>query len=384
MDDKFSFDATFEKQIVIHSIINYTTHSDNDSHYHAKRVECQKQKNRTKGEVNMNNNHIQKIMIALLVFVMSILLVACTNNSLNNKDSEQEESIAPEDTDQEQSSTRMYVDAMGRNVELPALPERIIAHYYASELHAINQPIIGTNFVNASSVLSEEQLKGIEDIGGEGMAPNLEKTLALNPDLIIVPNFMEQSDLEALSKIAPTVVLDYSSDVFSRLRAIGEIIGKPENAEKWIADYTAKAEEKRKEVESLIMPGETASAFIIYHGKELYVYGPQRLGPIMYDVLGFTMPQKVEEMFKDKKDSLWEMISLEALPEFAGDRIFLVASDDSEETKQMIEEVMNEPVWRGLPAVKSGKAHVVDSKWAFNDPLTLDWLLDEMTKTVTQ
>ena len=38
----------------------------------------------------------------------------------------------------------------------------------------------------------------------------------------------------------------------------------------------------------------------------------------MYDALGFTMPPKVEEMFLDKKDSLWEMISLEVLPEFSG------------------------------------------------------------------
>ncbi|MBO0603138.1 ABC transporter substrate-binding protein [Sporosarcina sp. E16_3] len=320
----------------------------------------------------------------LIIMLLSLVLVACTNNQSSKNDAKIEEATSKGDAVQKEPSTRLFTDAMGRKVELPANPERIIAHFYASEMIAINQPIIGTNFINATEVLTEAQLKGIEDIGGDGVAPNLEKTLALNPDLIIVPNFLEASDLDELSKIAPTVAIDYSSDVISRLKTLGEIIGKPENAEKWITDYTAKAEEKRDEVKPLIAPGETASAFIIYEGKQLYVYGPQRLGPIMYDALGFIMPPKVEEMFLDKKDSLWEMISLEVLPEFAGDRIFLIASDDSEESKQMIEEVINGPIWKGIPAVRNGKAYVVESRWAFNDPLTLDWLLDEMPKTISR
>ena len=49
----------------------------------------------------------------------------------------------------------------------------------------------------------------------------------------------------------------------------------------------------------------------------------------------------------------------------------------------MIDEVINSN-WKGIPAVKNGKAYVVESRWAFNDPLTLDWLLDEMPKTISQ
>lgn len=278
------------------------------------------------------------------------------------------------------SPSRSYTDAMGRKVELPAHPERIVAHYYASEFVALGLPVIGTNYINASGILTQEQLQGMEDVGGEGVVPNLEKVVALDPDLIAVPNFLEPADLEALSKIAPTVALDYGSDVFARLRTIGEITGSSARAEDWIAAYEAKAEEKRKEAASMIQPGETASAFILYQDKQLYVYGPQRLGPIMYDALGFAMPPKVKELFDRNKDALWETISLETLPDYAGDRIFLVVPDDSDDTKKRVEEVLNGPIWKGLPAVKNGKAYVVESRWAFNDPLTLDWLLGEMPK----
>ena len=196
-----------------------------------------------------------------IIMLLSLVLVACTNNQSSKNDAKEEESTSKADAVQKELSTRLFTDAMGREVELPANPERIIAHFYASEMIAINQPIIGTNFINASEVLTEEQLKGIEDIGADGVVPNLEKTLALNPDLIIVPNFLEASDLEELSKIAPTVAIDYSSDVVSRLKTLGEIIGKPANSDKWIADYTAKAEEKRDEVKPLIAPGENSFCF---------------------------------------------------------------------------------------------------------------------------
>lgn len=104
----------------------------------------------------------------------------------------------------------------------------------------------------------------------------------------------------------------------------------------------------------------------------------------MYDVLGFEMPIKVAEMFADKPDSLWEVISLEVLPEFAGDHIFLVALDDSEESKQMVQEFIDDLIWQSIPAVQNGKAYIVDTRWAFNDPLTLNWLLDEMPKIISQ
>lgn len=47
-----------------------------------------------------------------------------------------------------------------------------------------------------------EQLQGVEDIGGDSLAPNLEKLLSLTSDLIIVPDFPEAKDIGKLSTIA--------------------------------------------------------------------------------------------------------------------------------------------------------------------------------------
>ena len=280
------------------------------------------------------------------------------------------------------ADVRLYTDAMGREVEIPTAPQRIVAHYFAAEMVALEIPIISTNYNNAQLVLTEAQLQGIENSGAEGIEPNLEKLVALAPDLIIMPDFMDATVLDALSQIAPTITVSYSSDVFTRLHTLSDIVGKPEQAESWIASYNAKVEEKRAEVAGFIEPGETASAFILYVDKKLYVYGPQRLGPTMYDAFGFAMPPKMAELFEGS-DALWEEISLEVLPDYVGDRLFLVADDD-ETAKEVTEEVLNGALWQSIPAVQNGKAYVVAPRWAMNDPLTLDWLLDEMANVITQ
>jgi len=328
----------------------------------------------------------KKIGLAAVLLAIVCLLAACgAAPAAAPAATEAAQAPTPAPSPAEETSAtpavRAYTDALGRTVQLPARPQRIVAHYYASEMAALGITMAGTNYINAKLVLSEEQLKGVLDVGGEGMGPNIERVLSLNPDLIIVPDFLEAADLEALSKVAPTVAIKYSADVFTRLRTLGDIVGKPEQAEQWIKAYQAKAEAKRSELKSVIDEGETASAFILYVDNQLYIYGPQRLGPTLYDAFGFAPPPKAKELFAGK-DALWEQISLETLADYAGDRIFLVAGDDSDDAKKAVQDMIAGPVWKSLPAVKNGKAYIVGDRWGLNDPLTLDWLLDEAAKVL--
>ncbi len=322
-----------------------------------------------------------KAKLGFMLLALLMLLSACGGNGAA---SSAEPTASPSASiEPEEIGVRTFKDARDRIVELPDNPQRIVGHYYASELTALGLPMIGTNYMNAGLVLTKEQLAGVEDVGGEGVVPNMEKVLSLTPDLILVPDFIEPADVDALAKIAPTVVISYSSDVFARLRTIADIVGQPELAEAWIGKYQAKAEQKRSELQPLLKEGETASAFVVHIDKKLYLYGPQRLGPTMYDALGFKMPAKAEELFNDKPDSLWEEISLELLEDYAGDRIFLVVNRDNVDVSSVLEEMVRNPIWEKLPAVQNGQAYVVEQRWALNDPLTLDWLLDEMPELIT-
>lgn len=335
-------------------------------------------------------------MAAVFILVMALLLAACGggNNgagSSNGENTDQQTEVGAQasgapDTESQSveavtSLTHLYTDSSGREVEIPSKPERIVAHFYAPEMVSLGVPMVGTNHANAKLVLTEEQLQGVQDIGAEGSAtPSLEKVLSLEPDIIIVPDFLDATALEGLSKIAPTVTMNYSGDVFSRITALGDIIGKQEAAADWIKSYEAKAAEKRAELASVVGEGETASAFVVFQDKLLYIYGPQRLGPTMYDALGFKAPEAVQELFAENPDKLWLAISQETLPELAGDHIFLVTQDTNEASREGVEELTKSAIWQSLPAVKNGQAYVVGNRFAFNDSVTLEWLLEEMPK----
>lgn len=349
----------------------------------------------------MMKNRLRHRLLPLCAMLLSMaLLAACgastpaaeggtaspSGTAANSSDSVQSAQSGT-DTAAEASTaeqTRTYTDAAGREIQLPARPQHIVAHFFAPEMVALGAPVVGTNYANAKLSLTEEQMTGMADISGEGVNPNVEAVLALEPDLILVPNFLETATVDALEKIAPTVVMDYSEESFARLRKLGEIVGMKDQADQWIANYEEKAKQKREELKSYVKEGETASAFIMHSDQKLYVYGPQRLGPTMYDALGFIQPDKLAELTSSAPDALWTEISLEVLPEYAGDRIFFVTPSSNEEALNKMKELQNSAVWKEVPAVKNGHVYVVESRWALNDPLTLDWLLDEMPKQFMQ
>ncbi|WP_409344516.1 hypothetical protein [Paenibacillus sp. MBLB4367] len=182
---------------------------------------------------------------------------------------------------------------------------------------AIGVKPVGTNFATAGQILTKEQLQGIEDVAGEGVNPNAEKVLSLSPDLILVPDFLEDKSLEALTKIAPTVAVSYTVDAFTRLQTIGD--------------------------------------------------------------LHFSPPDTVRSLIDSEKSFRWKAIPPEALKDYAGDRVFLAVTND-EPALRASRDIMHSEHWLSLPAVRSGHAYVTEHKWGLYDPITLDGHLDEMAR----
>lgn len=154
--------------------------------------------------------------IASLLCIIFIILAAsaCGNQSNQTTASptpasnHQEQGQVEQQTENEAQGTKSFTDAYGRTVELPARPERIVAHYFTSEVTALEGNLISTNHINAKISLTEQQLASVAEIGGDGVGVNMEAILALSPDLIIIPNFLDEEAVAKLEKIAITVVLD--------------------------------------------------------------------------------------------------------------------------------------------------------------------------------
>ncbi|TMZ31960.1 ABC transporter substrate-binding protein, partial [Klebsiella pneumoniae] len=101
-----------------------------------------------------------------------------------------------------------------------------------------------------------------------------------------------------------------------------------------------------------------------------YVFGDNwgRGTEILYQEMKLKMPEKVKEMAL--KDGYYAL-SLEVLPEFAGDYLVFSKYDDRDTSYEETETYQN------IPAVKNGRVLEVDAKaFYFNDPLTLEYQLE--------
>lgn len=146
------------------------------------------------------------------------------------------------------------------------------------------KPVGATTFILNNPLLSD--VSDIEDVGS---TPDAEKILSLAPDLIITTApFAEVVDggYEALSQIAPTLVVEQYNDPVKDVVMFGDILGKQAEAEQWNKDFAAKIQQSKEKITPYIEPGETFSILNVRSGA-VFIYGDTNLGGnIVYKYLG--------------------------------------------------------------------------------------------------
>ncbi|GGE56485.1 hypothetical protein GCM10011391_39220 [Pullulanibacillus camelliae] len=199
--------------------------------------------------------------------------------------------------------------------------------------------------------LDDKALNGVVNLGEQG---NPEAVVDANPDLIIAwENQIDQYD--NYSKIAPTLVIGESPDWKADFRQFAKILGKEKEAKQFLAQYDDKAKTARQRLAPKIGSDTTAVSMRIV-GKEFRIYGDdQKLGRILYHDLKFKAPDKVKAIQRR------EAISMEALPQFDADYLFVEVGAPNiggdKEAEQKFDELEQSPIWKNLKAVKN--KHVI-------------------------
>ncbi|GAA3400252.1 ABC transporter substrate-binding protein [Paenibacillus hodogayensis] len=316
--------------------------------------------------------------IAIFLMAITVILSACGTTKSNPGSSEKPQAEA-------KAETRIWTDGSGRKVEIPVKPKRVITTQYLPEMLALDVKPLGvarhllTNFASVRG-----KTDGIEDLGAVNEF-NVEKALALNPDLIVA---MEGNDelINKLSKIAPTVVVTWDGkDAFDHLRDTANVLGIPEKADKWIADYKKKVDKTKEKLSTLVSPNETFGTVVIggFKKGQLRVYADQNVGYTFFKALQFPMTDKVKNEWNKEKRSLGMDISMEMLPEFASaDRLFVVQFDNDPD---FLKQVSSSNLWSNLPAVKNNKVYTLENAlWFPLDVLSFDQQLDDLVKVMTR
>ncbi len=270
------------------------------------------------------------------------------------------------------AATREFEHAGGKSV-VPADPQRIVADWYYGELLALGVRPVGY----PEYLLSEYPYREAE--GTEGFAESMEQVIEMKPDLII--STWDDSYKE-FSKIAPSVLLKLNNGVIDKMRVLGQLVNREEEAEEWIASFEEKLVKAKQRLADNA-PADTTVTILSIFQKDVKVFGYRNMGgDVLYNLLQVKPPEKVREMF-DGTEAWNHAVSFEQLPEIAGTHIILTTYDAEGTGRETLERLEQSPIWQNLDAVKNNRVHKISYyDLFFDDPIAIEHQIELLTDMI--
>lgn len=185
-------------------------------------------------------------------------------------------------------------------IEWSTPPKRVVGIYTEDFLLALGvKPVTQTVIGNFSLKYLLPEIGNLPKL--DTSAISFEAALQAEPDLFVLgfANYGAEGRYEKFSKIAPTYVLpaDAPNNWRDTLRTIGELVGKPEEADKVLKQYSEKVAAAKKTLETSV-GRETVALVRIRSNKEIRLYGgPQGYsGSVLYQDLGLEPPAIVKKL----------------------------------------------------------------------------------------
>ncbi|GGG72729.1 ABC transporter substrate-binding protein [Paenibacillus radicis (ex Gao et al. 2016)] len=311
----------------------------------------------------------RRSLFAIIALILVSVLAAC-GSSANNEAPATAATDAPSPA-AEEATVRTLTDAAGHEVEVPVHPKRIIAAFMEDPLAALDmKPVAQWGVAGVPQQYLQDKLAGIPVLKMDnGLQP--EEVFSYNPDLIIFLTADYVKDgYDQFAKIAPTFILsDNANDWRGNLQKLGTLLNEEDAAQKAVATYDEKLKLAKEQLGSLI-EGKTA-VLLQPVGENFKLFGPGFYGGAMlYDELGFQKP----DMLKGDYDAY----SIETLAQLDKvDYIFLLSGEGREKPPA------DNPLWKGLPAVKGGNVFAADSgHWFNNNSIANGLIIDDVLKYV--
>jgi iron complex transport system substrate-binding protein len=101
-------------------------------------------------------------------------------------------------------------------------------------------------------------------------------------------------------------------------------------------------------------------------------------GAVLYQDLGLTAPKAVKEISKTATAN-WNPMSLEVLAELDAEYLFIVNGKGISK-----EELLKEPVWADIPAVKNGHVYTYgnEASWLYTGTIANRQIIDNVMKSI--
>ncbi|MHA7967553.1 ABC transporter substrate-binding protein [Paenibacillus sp. CAU 1782] len=361
--------------IGVEEVLSYSV-IDSANHYQYKREGDRQVVKRTKS------------MLAVSVMLSLILLLgACSGGTGGARNNGGEGTAASpttaaatvSPTPAAQASYPVTIEDLKGSYTLEQKPERIavLDTKFVDQLVTLQeQPAGSVTAAGSDSDFPEYLADRLTDVKvlGTRDEPNLEAIVAMDPDLILITGFQEKV-YDSVSKIAPTIMLDFDEDWKDTLVTVGKIVGKEQEANLVLEEYKEKISSLKERLQAKLN-GESV-ALLRPRDGEIRVHTPgHRTGAILYNDLGLTVPESVAQ----QEDTAYH-ISLEALADVGADHYFLLTDDMF---KDQVQEFQNTTTWQSLEPVKQNRVYTVDTTlWiAYYGPIAINMIVDQVEEAL--
>jgi iron complex transport system substrate-binding protein len=191
---------------------------------------------------------------------------------------------------------------------------------------------------------------------GSRQSPNLEAIAALRPDLVLANAAASQDAYPALSQIAPTVLVEGTGVNWKQdFLMLADSLGTEGTALAFLDEFATDAASLGAAVDE-----ETVS-FVRVTADRTRIFGVASFtGFIAWDA-GLRRPES-QRFYETSQD-----LSPEELQLADGDRIFYAVQGAATEAQAAESATLTNPLWQALPAVREGRAVLVDDDpWYLN------------------
>jgi iron complex transport system substrate-binding protein len=266
-------------------------------------------------------------------------------------------------------------DDMGRQVTLPALPQRIIS-LAPSNTEILFAVGAGDQVVGVTTYCNyPPEVQNREKIGGfAANTISVEKIVALEPDLVVAAGAIHQPVIEALDKVGiPVVALDPHNleGVYTAIELVGRLAGHADQATQVVADMQARVESVTQRL-AAVPEAERLSVYWEVFDEPRMTAGPSTFIGQLIDLAGGV------NVFGDVSEDYPQINDEEVIQR--NPAVIMGADTMGEKLTTAI--VAQRPGWDQIDAVRNGRIYLFDGDMVSRSSPRLAQVLEMMAQAL--
>lgn len=299
------------------------------------------------------------LLVAALVCLFSVFALAACGDTDGGKTFETVPVL--QDTRGTEAETATFTTLNGDSVTYNKNTRRIVALSGAGDLAAFGIRPLAVMADQATMSAYPGFFDGVDTLSYT-QPFNVEEIATYEPELILVYQLMDDSQISRLEAIAPVIPLYRESfDFRQRLGYIGDIFGLEENAETLINYAEGIQAEAVDRIEAMGLEGKTVSVFYYAEGISIPPGDSWYFNKIIYDYLGMKRTAAAEEFLANSQNNPFTPISNESVRNFEGDVVIYVDLYSINGQPSMSEALMANPGWQSLKAYQEDRIGLLDA-----------------------